>query len=429
MTFQTAMQRLEAMGRFGSPGAVQRVARILQEFNNPQNQLQFIHVAGTNGKGSVCTMLSNVLRQAGYKTGLFISPYITEFCERIQINGEQIPKQTFADLTEQVLPYVERLRQAGEHMSEFELITVVAMLWFCRQNCRAVILEAGIGGKRDCTNVIENTLVSVLTSISMDHMQLLGDSIEQITMEKCGIMKENGVTVCAPNQKSQALTVIEREANLHKNTLIQASLQSVAVQNSDLSGTDFLYHGDTLHLPLIGAHQILNVCTALAALEQLQQQGFCITLTHIKTGLAAVRFPARWELLQEEPQLFIDGAHNRDGIDALKAAVTQYFTDRRVVAVIGAMQDKDADYMAQALSGVFEQVITMPLQSSRALHAGVFAAKFSAQGQNVVAAGSVGEALRLATAAAGENGVILVCGSLFAAAQVRAQLKPHFLEK
>ena len=163
MTFETAMEKLGTLQRFGSPGAVERVAWILEQFGNPQHQLQFIHVAGTNGKGSTCAMLSSILREAGYLTGLFVSPYIIEFRERIQINGEMIPKEAFAALMEQVFPYVEQLQSSGERMSEFELVTVLAILWFSKQKCDVVVFEVGVGGKRDSTNVITNVLVSVLT--------------------------------------------------------------------------------------------------------------------------------------------------------------------------------------------------------------------------------------------------------------------------
>ena len=419
MTFETAMEKLGTLQRFGSPGAVERVAWILEQFGNPQHQLQFIHVAGTNGKGSTCAMLSSILREAGYQTGLFVSPYIIEFRERIQVNGEMIPKEAFAALMEQVFPYVEQLQSSGERMSEFELVTVLAILWFSKQKCDIVVFEVGVGGKRDSTNVITNVLVSVLTSVSMDHTEVLGDTLEKITTDKCGIMKPNGTFVVAPCQ----------EAEKKDNCVIEAFMNDIQLLHTDLNGTDFLYHGSTLHLPLIGVHQSLNVCTVLAVTEQLKQKGFSIEINHIKAGLEKVQFPARWEIVRKHPLIIIDGAHNQDGIDMLKASVKQYLPNRTIVAVIGALRDKDTDYMVHALADVFHHVITITPNNPRALDAKTFALRWIACGQQTTAADDIDDAISRAEQLIGENGVILVCGSLFVAAEAREKIKYHFMEK
>ena len=429
MTFETAMEKLGTLQRFGSPGAVERVAWILEQFGNPQHQLQCIHVAGTNGKGSTCAMLSSILREAGYLTGLFVSPYIIEFRERIQINGEMIPKEAFAALMEQVFPYVEQLQSSGERMSEFELVTVLAILWFSKQKCDVVVFEVGVGGKRDSTNVITNVLVSVLTSVSMDHTEVLGDTIEKITRDKCGIMKPNGTFVVAPCQKAEVMPIVKEEAEKPNNCVVEASMNAIQLLHTDLNGTDFLYHGSTLHLPLIGVHQSFNVCTVLAVTEQLKQKGFSIEINHIKAGLEKVRFPARWEIVRKHPLIIIDGAHNQDGIDMLKVSVRQYLPNRTIVAVIGALRDKDTDYMIHALSDVFHHVITITPNNPRAMDAKTFALRWIACGQQATAAESVEDALYRAEQLIGENGVILVCGSLFVAAEVREKIKYHFMEK
>ena len=426
MTFETAMEKLGTLQRFGSPGAVERVAWILEQFGNPQHQLQFIHVAGTNGKGSTCAMLSSILREAGYLTGLFVSPYIIEFRERIQINGEMIPKEAFAALMEQVFPYVEQLQSSGERMSEFELVTVLAILWFSKQKCDVVVFEVGVGGKRDSTNVITNVLVSVLTSVSMDHTEVLGDTIEKITRDKCGIMKPNGTFVIAPCQKAEVMPIVKEEAEKQNNYVVEASMNAIQLLHTDLNGTDFLYHGSTLHLPLIGVHQSFNVCTVLAVTEQLKQKGFPI---EIKAGLEKVQFPARWEIVRKHPLIIIDGAHNQDGIDMLKASVKQYLPNRTIVAVIGALRDKDTDYMIHALSDVFHHVITITPNNPRAMDAKTFALRWIACGQQTTAAEDIDDAISRAEQLIGENGVILVCGSLFVAAEAREKIKYHFMEK
>lgn len=314
-------------------------------------------------------------------------------------------------------------------MSEFELVTVLAILWFSKQKCDVVVFEVGVGGKRDSTNVITNVLVSVLTSVSMDHTEVLGDTIEKITRDKCGIMKPNGTFVVAPCQKAEVMPIVKEEAEKPNNCVVEASMNAIQLLHTDLNGTDFLYHGSTLHLPLIGVHQSFNVCTVLAVTEQLKQKGFSIEINHIKAGLEKVRFPARWEIVRKHPLIIIDGAHNQDGIDMLKVSVRQYLPNRTIVAVIGALRDKDTDYMIHALSDVFHHVITITPNNPRAMDAKTFALRWIACGQQATAAESVEDALYRAEQLIGENGVILVCGSLFVAAEVREKIKYHFMEK
>lgn len=429
MTFEKAMEQLGTLQRFGSPGAVQRVAWILSQFDNPQNQLKFVHVAGTNGKGSTCAMISSVLQQAGYQTGLFISPFIVEFRERIQINGQMIPKKEFGKLMEQVFPYVEQLQKEGALMSEFELVTILAILWFSQQACDVVVFEVGVGGKQDSTNVITNVLVSVLTSVSLDHTEILGDTLAKIATDKCGILKPNGTMVVAPNQKDSVLQIVKEEALKLNNQLIVASLSDLKLLYTDLNGSKFYYQGQQLQLPLIGVHQQINAATALAVLDVLKQKGFIITLHHIAEGFKKVYFPARWEIVNRNPFIVIDGAHNHDGIDTLKQTITQYLPNRNIIAIMGAMKDKDTDYMIHALSNTFCHVVTITPQNPRALDGKLFALRWIATGQQATAATSVEDAIERALQLVGENDAILVCGSLFVAAEVREKIKYHFMEK
>ena len=263
----------------------------------------------------------------------------------------------------------------------------------------------------------------------MDHTEILGDTIEKITRDKCGIMKPNGTFVVAPCQKAEVMPIVKEEAEKQNNCVVEASMNAIQLLHTDLNGTDFLYHGSTLHLPLIGVHQSFNVCTVLAVTEQLKQKGFSIEINHIKAGLEKVRFPARWEIVRKNPLIIIDGAHNQDGIDMLKVSVRQYLPNRTIVAVIGALRDKDTDYMIHALSDVFHHVITITPNNPRAMDAKTFALRWIACGQQATAAESVEDALYRAEQLIGENGVILVCGSLFVAAEAREKIKYHFMEK
>ncbi len=369
MTFETAMEKLGTLQRFGSPGAVERVDWILEQFGNPQHQLQFIHVAGTNGKGSTCAMLSSILREAGYQTGLFVSPYIIEFRERIQVNGEMIPKEAFAALMEQVFPYVEQLQSSGERMSEFELVTVLAILWFSKQKCDIVVFEVGVGGKRDSTNVITNVLVSVLTSVSMDHTEVLGDTLEKITTDKCGIMKPNGTFVVAPCQKAEVMPIVKEEAEKKDNCVIEAFMNDIQLLHTDLNGTDFFVSWQYITLAVDWRTSVFECLYGIGCNRTIKAKGFSIEINHIKAGLEKVQFPARWEIVRKHPLIIIDGAHNQDGIDMLKASVKQYLPNRTIVAVIGALRDKDTDYMVHALADVFHHVITITPNNPRALDA------------------------------------------------------------
>lgn len=429
MTFEAAMARLHALGRFGSPGAVERVAWILEQLGSPHERLRCVHVAGTNGKGSTCAMIAAVLQKAGYRTGLFISPYILEFCERMQIDGEMIPKTAFAALADRVFPFVEQLHQRGERFSEFEVVTMIALLWFWEQDCDFVVLETGIGGKRDATNVIATPMAAVLTPISMDHTALLGETLSEIATDKCGIMKEGGVVISAPDQAPEVLAVIEQEAQRSGSRLIVADMADMTVQHMDLYGTDFVYAGQMLYLPLLGEHQMQNACTALTVLEELRRQHIVIEPLHLQEGFAQVRFPARWEVMSRQPLVIVDGAHNRAGVDTLKVAMEQYLAGRNVIGIAGALQDKDTEYLTHCLCGKFSQVLTVMPDNPRALQSDVFAQQWRDVGQLAVACETSEQALEQALQVTGEDGVVLVFGSLFTAAQLRAEVLRYFEKK
>jgi len=429
MTFEQAMKQLGTLQRFGSPGAVERVAWILNHFDATQNKLRFVHVTGTNGKGSTCAMVSAVLREAGYVTGMFISPYIIEFRERIQVDGKMIPKEQFASLMEQVFPLVEQIQATGVYMSEFELVTVLAILWFYRQKCDLVVFEVGVGGKRDSTNVVTNVEVSVITSVSLDHTEILGDTIAQITRDKCGIMKPYGTMVVAPCQTEEAMAVITEEAEKRQNRLVVASVDDVKLLHADLYGSDFLYQQQKLHVPLIGLHQQINTATALAVIEVLKQKGFAVELKHITDGLEKVQLSARWEIVHHVPLIIIDGAHNQSGISAFKQSICRYLAGRRIIGIMGALRDKDVKDMIQVLNNVFAHVVTITPKNPRAMQAQLLAQYWMDAGEQATAVASTEEALAYAVQLAGENDVILVFGSLFVAAEIREKIKYQFMEK
>lgn len=422
MTYEMALETIHGFPRFGGKPDLKRVQKFMTLLGNPQNGLKFIHVAGTNGKGSTCAIVASVLEKAGYRTGLFTSPFISDFCERIQIDRQMIPREALIELVEELLPTVQLLEENGEPLTEFDFTTGLGLLWFSRQKCDLVVLEVGLGGRLDATNVIGTTLVSVITSISLDHTKILGDTVEQIAAEKAGIIKPYGVTVVYADQKTGAMEVIRHTAANQHNQLVEADPSVLTVLSSGLHGTELLYEGLHLHLPLLGEHQVKNAATALAALSVLPRQGYPISDEAYIQGIASVRFPARLELLHEHPVVLLDGAHNPDGTDALAAAIHRYFNGRRLVGLIGMLADKDVHTAADSLDGLFSQVVTVAPDSPRAMPAEELADIWRMHGIEAFAAHHISEALERAFSLLEEEDALIICGSLFLAGEVRPLL-------
>ena len=419
MQYEEALSKIESLQVFGSQPGLERVKMLMTRLGNPQEKLKFIHVAGTNGKGTTCTLLASVLQSAGYSTGLFISPHVSDFRERIQVNGEMIPESALCSLVETVFPEVERMASEGEIITEFELIAALAFLWFASQDCEIVVLEVGLGGRLDATNVISCPLVSVITALSLDHTKILGDTIEQIAAEKCGIIKPGGVTVCYPEQPHAALEVIRQTCTERENQLVLPSLGNLTVEKMNLSGTDFKYRGMSLHLPFLGDHQIKNAGTALAVLETLEMSGLRIPEAAYREGFAASRFPARLEVLSQRPVVLLDGAHNPGGTAALAEAIRRYLPGKRIVAVMGMMEDKDVRTAVQNLSGLFDRVFTAAPESPRAMPAEKLAELWASLGTPAVPTGSAVSAFRTAMEGLGTEEALVICGSLYLAGELR----------
>lgn len=420
MTYESAIDKIHSLLTFGSRPGLDRMRKLLKLLGNPQDKLQYIHVAGTNGKGSVCAVLSSVLVEAGYHTGLFISPYITDFRERIQINNQMVDKEILTDAVERTFPIIEKLQNEGTVITEFEYVNALAFYIFANAGCDIVILETGLGGLLDCTNVILPPLCAVITTIGLDHTAILGDTIEQIAKQKCGILKKGSLAVCS-KQVPRAMKVIEEAAQRCEIPLIGS--ESVTIENPilRLSGSEFEANGLPLSLPLAGAHQIENAATALAALLTLRQRNLLnISDEAIQRGVCKAVNPARLELLCENPIVLLDGAHNPNGIESLKNAVREFLPDKKITCVMGMLADKDIDSSIALLSGMFERVFTVPVNNPRAMSAEKLAEKFHAVCPSVTAFNHAEQAIDAALAQAQtENGAILICGSLYLAGEIR----------
>ena len=396
---------------------------LLARLGNPQKELKCVHVAGTNGKGSTCALLASILQRAGYRTGLYTSPHLTDFSERIRIDGEEIPHDEVVRLAQRVLTEAEACRAEGFPLTEFELITAMAFLWFREQGCAVCVLETGLGGRCDATNVIESPLLTVLTSISLDHTKILGDTIEQIAFEKSGIIKQGVPCVCYPDLPRAAEGVIRMTAQVQSARLVVAPLKDLTFVDASLRGTRLLTERSMpLTLPLLGEHQMKNAAVVLACVKELRALGWEISDSAVQEGFANVSFPARMEVLSETPPVLLDGAHNPEGTAALAKAVKKYVTKKRMIGVCGMMEDKNVREAVRKLDGVMEKVYTVAPDSPRAMSAQALAAEWERRRIDAVPVASVQEALEKALEEGAQRGV-LVCGSLYLAGEARPLLK------
>ena len=426
MTTQQAIEALHALPRLGGgkPG-LDRMQNLLAHLGRPEKELQCIHIAGTNGKGSLAVMTASILTAAGYKTGLTVSPYVVDFRERFQIDGEMIPPRTLASLAGKVLDAVEQIRQeGGEPPVQFEAVTALALLWFAREKCDLVVLETGLGGRFDATNAVAHTLVAAITRIGYDHRELLGDTLDQIAAEKAGIIKEGCTVVCYPDQPAEAMGPILTAAAEAHTSIIMPEAEDIRCLPGKRLENRVDYGGYQVALGLPGAHQANHAAMAVEiALALWREYGYEISDDAILQGLAAARIPARIEVLRRRPLLLLDGCHNPDGARALAETLAKAQYEENLVGVFGMLADKDYKTMLEALAPAFAKVYTVTPDCPRAL-SGVDLQKEARFHMDAEAAPGVPEALRAAVRYAEEHNLagVVVCGSLYLAAEARPWL-------
>lgn len=375
MEYKEAIDFIHSTYKFGSKLGLTNIKKLTELMDSPQKNYQIIHVAGTNGKGSTSAMIHDVLAAAGYKTGLFISPFLEEFNERIQINRKPIDNQSLAKMTGIVKEKIDiMLKEGYNHPTEFEVVTAIGFEYFAEQKIDFLVLEVGLGGRFDATNVVENTLVSVITSISYDHMQYLGNTLEEIAFEKAGIIKPASKVVVYP-QASNITDVIKKQAALKSASLHIVDAQNIKQIESDISGQKFAYlKRDVFDLPnlrlkLLGEHQLYNCATALAALEEVKLSGFSIPQDAIKEGLSRCTFPGRFEIINSEPLIILDGGHNINGIECFAKAIRQYFGSKKINLFYGMLKDKNPDTVIDDLLSVSKKIYTLTPDNPRAMDA------------------------------------------------------------
>ena len=426
MTTQQAIEALHALPRMGqgAPGLA-RMQNLCDHLGNPEKELQCIHIAGTNGKGSLAAMTSSILTAAGYKTGLTISPYVVDFRERFQIDGEMIPPRTLANLTEKVLGAIDAIEaEGGEKPVEFEAVTALAFLWFAREKCDLVVLETGLGGRCDATNVVPHKLVAAITKIGYDHMEVLGDTLDKIAAEKAGIIKEGTVVVNYPDQPAEAMGPILTAAAEAHTSIITPDKDDLTLLRGKRLENRIDYGGYRAALSLPGTHQANHAAMAVEiALALWREFGYDISDDAILQGLADARMPARIEVLRRHPLLLLDGCHNPDGAKMLAATLTRADFEENLVGVLGVLADKDYKDMLSDLAPCFAKIYTVTPNCPRALSAEELQkeARFHTDAE---AADSVADAIRKAVDYADENNLagVVVCGSLYLAAEARPLL-------
>lgn len=414
MTYQEALEYIHTRPRFTPERASIRMEQLLGKLGHPEQALSFVHVTGTNGKGSVSAMLAGMLRAAGKKTGLFISPYILEFRERIQINGEMIPQGDLARLVGRLRPAIEEMEREGGPVNEFMTVTALGMLWFLEQRCDMVVLEVGIGGFHDATNCIPAPRLSVIMGIGLDHTAILGSTIEEVARDKSGIIKGNPA-VLYPEQDERAAAVIMERCAETGSTLTIPSLSTLSIQSEDFTGTAFTYGGTSYTLPLIGRYQVKNAVTAITGAQILG-----LPEEAIREGLAHVHFPVRMEVVRHDPIVILDGAHNVHGMTALRESILPLKGERKLTAAIGMMRDKDfADALA-VLAPVCDRMVTVTVDYPRTAQADEIAAAAAPYCDDITPFADWKDGLSYALAQAkAEDGLLLCCGSLFLAADTR----------
>ena len=400
----------------GSIPGLSRTQELLQKMGNPEKKLKFVHIAGTNGKGSTAAMTASILRKAGYRTGLYTSPYIYRFNERMQVDGVEITDEELVAVTEYVKPLADSMEESP---TEFELVCCIAFEYFLRKQCDIVVLEVGMGGAFDATNVIETPEVAVITNIGLDHTEVLGDTLEKIAETKAGIFKENGHAVIYRGTPSVE-AVFERVC-AEKNTVLEkADFDSLNLKKHTLDGQVFDC-GDRkdLVLPLLGDHQLHNASVVLSVVDTLKQIGWNISEQKIRDGLRDVQWPGRFDIITRSPLFIIDGGHNPQCIEALVKNIEDYLKDRKVVAITGVLADKDYADMYVPVMPYIQKFVCITPPNPRKLEGMELAKYLRNKGADAVGSETIEDGVKIALELAGDDGVILCFGSLYSIGSIR----------
>ncbi|PAB59479.1 bifunctional folylpolyglutamate synthase/dihydrofolate synthase [Anaeromicrobium sediminis] len=425
MKHSEALEYIHSTYKFGSKLGLDNINYLLGLMGNPHEKLKVIHVAGTNGKGSTSNYIATVLKESGYKVGLFTSPYLEEFEERIRINGENIPKDRLGQVTSKVKECVDKMLEAGEsHPTEFEVVTAIGFQYFKEEEADFVVLEVGMGGRLDSTNVVKQPLVSVITPIALDHTNFLGNTIEKIAFEKAGIIKAECPVVCYP-QEAGAIQVIKDICTEKNSKLYEVDIDKVNIKETNEYGQtfDFLEYED-VNIKMLGAHQCNNAAVAIKVLEILSKDyEVNIDKKHIYEGLKKSVWPGRIEILRNDPTIIIDGAHNYHGIKSLSNLIKNNFKDKNIILGLGILGDKDVEPMVSEIAPLASKIVLTEPNNPRKMKAEDLSEIVKKYCSHIYIEKEIKDAANKVIEISDKEDIILFAGSLYMIGEVRSLLK------
>ncbi|MBM6828392.1 bifunctional folylpolyglutamate synthase/dihydrofolate synthase [Anaerotignum lactatifermentans] len=427
MNYQQSIEYLEKEVGFASVPGLSRIKALLARMGNPQDQLTCIHIAGTNGKGSASALLSSILTVHGYRTAVYTSPHLEKYNERFRINGTDISDEDFAAEITLVRGFCEQMDAAGEEVPTlFEIVTAAAFHYFAQKKVDLAIIEVGLGGRYDATNVITAPLLSLIMSISIDHTAFLGDTIEEIAAEKCGIIKKNSPVVLYSQEKivyniaEAAAKSVGAPFYCETESVIHVTSQSM--EETVFSVKNRLISYQDLHLPLLGNYQIQNCVTVLNACAVLQKQGLSLTEEGIREGVCRTKWAGRMEICGKDPLILLDGAHNADGIKQLASSLPAYAKDKKITLVLGVLGDKEYELMTSEIFPLIHQAILTEPANERKLDVRLLEKTVLAYGKPVYVEKEIEKACQKAKELTAKEGMILCCGSLYMIGEIRKLL-------
>ncbi|QQY80349.1 dihydrofolate synthase/folylpolyglutamate synthase [Keratinibaculum paraultunense] len=424
MDYKEALDYINDKNKFGSRLGLDTIGKLLEFLGNPHLDMKYIHIGGTNGKGSTASYIASVLQEAGYEVGLFTSPFLERFNERISINGVDIPNDRLANITEKIKDKIEIMLEEGyEHPTTFEIVTAIAFVYFKEEQVDYVVLEVGLGGRADSTNVIKNSLASVITTIDYDHMDVLGNTLDKIAYEKAGIIKDSGLVISYP-QQNEALEVLKRVTTEKQAELLVCPVDKVKIKKlSEFGGLfDFEYDGkvyEDIEISLLGEYQVYNAALALFTLLTLKNKGFIdISEEDIKKGLKKTKWKGRLEIINRDPTFVIDGAHNVQGIKNL-AKNLKLFKYKRLILGLGILKDKDVEHMVEILAPLADEIIITEVNMPRKMDAYDLQEIVNKYNRNTFVEKNIKKAIDKAFEKANKDDLIIFAGSLYLIGDVR----------
>lgn len=431
MNYKEALNYINDKDKFGSRLGLDIMGKLLELLGNPHLDINYIHVAGTNGKGSTSAYLATILKETGYRVGLFISPYLERFNERISVNGKDISDNRLGEITSIIKDKIEIMLDEGyEHPTTFEIVTAIAFIYFKEKELDYVILEVGLGGREDSTNIIEDSIVSVITTIDYDHIDILGDTLAKIAYEKAGIIKENGLVISYPQQE-EANQVIKKVCLEKSAELVEYSMENIQIKDvGEFGGIfDFQYKNsiyENLKITLIGKHQIYNASLALMTILILKDRGLIdIEEKHIRNGLQKTEWKGRLEILKRNPTFLIDGAHNLQGAQTLVDSLKKFKYDRLILG-IGILKDKDVEHIAETIIPLVDDIVITEVDIPRKMEAESLKKIFKKYNKNIYIKKNISEAIDKTYQLAKKDDLIVFGGSLYLIGDVRKILLKNY---